>query len=202
MVIDMTKEQIRACMKEKRNALSAVEQAKMSTAIRNRLLQMPEFTESFDLFTYISFQSEIDTQNIIFQALQEMKRVYVPRMEKEPAGRRMHFYRIDQDTPLEPNRYGILEPVDPPEEPYKITRENQTRASLMLLPGLAFTASGDRIGYGGGYYDRYLENGREKHFIKVALAYDFQFVERIETEEYDVKADFIITPTKVISCGI
>ncbi|MDF2943696.1 MAG: hypothetical protein K0S01_2554 [Herbinix sp.] len=72
--------------------------------------------------------------------------------------------------------------------------------NLMLLPGLAFDPTGNRIGYGAGYYDRYLSTYPPDHFYKIALAYDFQIKEKIIASEYDVKADAILTPTRRIQC--
>jgi 5-formyltetrahydrofolate cyclo-ligase len=71
---------------------------------------------------------------------------------------------------------------------------------LMLLPGLAFDLGGNRIGYGAGYYDRYLSKHQKDHFLKVALAYDFQVYDHLEADEFDIRADLILTPTRLISC--
>ena len=94
---------------------------------------------------------------------------------------------------LKENKYGILEPDDSKEEFCK------NNLDLIILPGVAFDLVGKRIGYGGGYYDRYLEN-IDKKIIKVALIYDFQLLENVPAEEHDIKADYIITETMSIKC--
>ena len=72
----------------------------------------------------------------------------------------------------------------------------------MLLPGLAFDPEGNRIGYGAGYYDRYLAKYPKDYFLKIALAYDFQILKQIKGNEHDVKADMIITPNQIIKCSL
>ena len=71
----------------------------------------------------------------------------------------------------------------------------------MLLPGLAFDKYGNRIGYGAGYYDRYLGAYSINNWIKIALAYDFQIMDRLNVNEYDIRTDYIVTDKRVISCN-
>jgi 5-formyltetrahydrofolate cyclo-ligase len=200
----MTKEQIRIRMKERRNALSMEERLASNRAILKQLCTMKEFVECESLFTYVSFQSEVDTRAMINAALEDKKCVYVPRIEKQEGHEKqpvMNFYRIDSCLSLVKNKLGIPEPARDDERPYRMELQEEKSTSLMLLPGLAFDRSGNRIGYGGGYYDWYLRNGNQKCFTKIALAYEFQIIERIAAEPYDVKADYIITPAKIITCS-
>jgi 5-formyltetrahydrofolate cyclo-ligase len=212
----MTKNEIRQALRVQRDSLTAKEQEVFSKEIRIRLFQTESYKKCRLLFMYLSFLSEVDTKEIILQALSEGKGVYIPRV----IGKDMEFYKINNLEGLELNHYGILEP--PKEEcnrflceplgttdavpQGKLSDESTTCPEpmdfcfhlLMLLPGLAFDSYGNRIGYGAGYYDRYLSIHENIKFYKIALAYDIQLVEKIDADIYDVKADAVLTPTKLI----
>ena len=116
--------------------------------LTQRLLELPAFQEAKTLATYLSFDHEFSTADLIQAALQLGKRVCVPRTY--PQGR-MEFVEYDPDI-LEKTRFGLLEP----NEKGKIV--DQSEIDLIHVPGLVFQSKGYRIGYGGGYYDRYLED--------------------------------------------
>lgn len=189
----MTKSEVRALQKERRNALSFTEHKLFSDAIRTKLLQTEMYQEGKRLLTFVSFQSEVDTHEIIRQAILDGKRVYLPRVEAHG----MEFYEIHDLEGLIPSKFGVLEPPVNVENRYHTVDGEK---DLMLLPGLAFDPTGNRIGYGAGYYDRYFIKHTKEHFDKIALAYDFQVMNRIATEEFDVGADVILTPTRIIRC--
>lgn len=196
----MTKSQIRNIMKEERNKLSVKEQKDLSKAILIKLLNSSAYQYCDYLFSFVSFQKEVNTHEIIRQSLKEGKIVYVPRVELHG----MEFYEIINLDNLVPSKFGVPEPVSEGNRPYKgslrIASHNDFNPYIMLLPGLAFDSTGNRIGYGAGYYDKYLSNYPKEHFYKIALAYDFQVLKEIPADELDIKADMIITPTKVIEC--
>lgn len=196
----MTKEQIRIDMKNERNAFSKEERSFQNSEIAKKLYEMDQYRKCTDLFTYVSFQSEVDTREIITDAFLGNKRVFAPRVE----GRDMNFYEINDFYSLIPSKFGVPEPK--PGKPYVSTNDinsndkNDREIRLMLLPGLAFDPEGNRIGYGAGYYDRYLARFSKDYFLKIALAYDFQILKQVNGTEYDVKADMIITPNQIIKC--
>ena len=103
-------------------------------------------------------------------------------------GRDMKFHRITTLSELKPGKYGILEPDN--------TDICEPEQGLMIMPGLAFDKEHHRAGYGGGFYDRYLE--QHPAFYKAAVAFSFQIVDHIETESYDLKPDCIITEQAVL----
>jgi 5-formyltetrahydrofolate cyclo-ligase len=194
----MTKTEIRRSMKEQRGQLSDEERRFLNEKIRERFLTTEEYRMCGNLFCYISFGSEVNTISIIQQALEEEKQVYVPKVEAQG----MEFYRIEDLNRLQPSSFGVPEPSSEDTRRYPMdTTDTATELRLMLLPGLAFDPLGNRIGYGAGYYDRYLCRYPQKHFYKIAACYDFQLMEHITTEEYDIRADAILTPTKRIICG-
>ncbi len=198
----MTKSELRQKMKELRNQLTKEERVRYAEELRQRLTGMELWVRSKQLFTYLSFGTEVDTRNMVEEALSgergPVKQVYVPRVE----GRNMCFYHLTEATLLEPSSFGVPEPVGNNLIPYR-GRESESEAAspkLMLIPGLAFDLCGNRIGYGAGYYDRYLREHEGEHFVKVGLAYDFQLLERIPSEEQDIRMDYILTPERIIRC--
>lgn len=191
----LTKARLREKMKLMRDLLPEDERVALNRAIYERLLATAEYVSCSRLFTYVSFGSEADTSAIIADALNNGKEVYAPRVE----GRDMSFYRITGISTLITSRFGIPEPDPVKCAPY-VNNEGWKGSRLMLLPGLAFDTSGCRVGYGAGYYDRFLSLHREDGFIKLAPAYDFQVVRHICCEEYDIRADLILTPHRMINC--
>jgi 5-formyltetrahydrofolate cyclo-ligase len=186
-------------MKEIRSNISAEDHKAYDDAIRQKFLRTEEYQKCQKLFCFISFGTELNTEDIIFQALRDNKQVYVPRVEEE---RRMEFYRIDGLKNLIPSRFGVLEPMPEEERRYpENSFKDASSINLMLLPGLAFDSMGNRIGYGAGYYDRYLTRYPNEHFYKIAACYDFQLMEHITAYEYDIIADAVITPTKCLLCS-
>ncbi len=195
----MTKADIRTDMKLQRNNIPEEKRKEWDAAINQQLLQTEEYRLSKKFFCYVSFGTELDTKPIILQALCEDKEVYVPKVEPN---HRMEFYRISHLEGLQPSRFGVPEPLTDEELRYRPEALRQDNSyMLMILPGLAFDPFGNRIGYGAGYYDRYLLQNHARNFYKIALCYDFQLIQRIETQEYDIGADAIITPTKQIICN-
>ena len=194
----MTKPQLRKMMKAKRNALHDAVQEKQNKAIYRQLFQMDAYNQYNELFIYVSFQSEIATDLIIKKAIRDRKKVFVPRVEHQE----IEFYEIHSFDHLVVGSYGIREPI--PTENTRFTQSknsNQPNLKLMILPGLAFDPYGNRVGYGAGFYDRYLDRFPEGAFLNVALAYDFQVIHRIKEEAHDTKIDMIITPTRMIDCS-
>lgn len=189
----MTKDQIRKEMKNLRLMLTAEEREQYDLAMLKAFLSLREYITCDSLFAYVSFGTEPDTHQLINEAFKAGKKVLVPRVE----GPGMDFYRISSFEGFEVSSFGIPEP-----QPAKVDRyEGMGSRQLMLMPGLAFDEHGGRIGFGAGYFDKYLVNYSREHFFKVALAYDFQVFDELETESHDIGTDIIITPTKTIYCG-
>lgn len=143
------KKRIRHRMLTRRDALTKEEQRRASCLITERLLGHQWFYRAKSLLCYVSYGSELDTGELIREALRLGKRVYVPKVREI---RRMDFLQIGSPGELQPGFHGIPEPPDTACI-YTGEQEGQT---LMLMPGVAFDPYGNRLGYGGGYYDRYL----------------------------------------------
>ena len=195
----MTKTEIRKRMKLQRNSLTALERSTLNVSIQRSFLLTPEYEQCEELFCFVSFGSEVDTHPIILQALQDKKKVYLPRIDVDTG---MEFYQIDNLEGLQSSNFGVPEPLPDPTRRYLQNEIWQTMINrLMVLPGLAFDLQGNRIGYGAGYYDKFFGKYVGLSFYKLAICYDFQIVEEIKAEEYDIKADAILTPTRRINCS-
>lgn len=190
-----SKNDIRNRMMTLRDQLSFDERKQLSGAICERLMKAEAWQACEKVFTYRSFRSEVDTDEIINRALEDGKRVYLPRVQ----GKTMDFFEIQALEGLILNRFQIPEPPFDEDRRYKEKQEDGY-TNLMLLPGLAFDLQGSRIGYGAGYYDKYLALYEKKHFYKIALAYELQLVDKINALEFDIRADAILTPSRLILC--
>ncbi len=176
---------IRKQMKSLRKNMEREDRFQKSMAIFEQVIMVPEFKRADKIFTYVSMDDEIDTIMLIDYSLSLEKRVFVPRV----TGNDMEFYEISDISELSPGYFGIYEPDINGKEP------EYSRAGFMCMPGLAFDKQFNRIGYGGGFYDRYLS--RENKFYKAALAYEYQVLEHVPAEECDVKPDMIVTEENV-----
>lgn len=176
---------IRKRMKQLRADMTRTERFEKSMQIFEQLITVPEFKRADRIYTYVSMDNEIDTIMLIDYSLSLEKRVFVPRV----SGKDMEFYEISDISELSPGYMGIYEPDINGKEP------DYSRTGFMCMPGLAFDKSYNRIGYGGGFYDRYLSV--ENKLYKAALAYEAQLLESIPTQDGDVRPDMIVTEESI-----
>lgn len=180
------KSEIRTYIKNLKKQLSTEDVNVRSEKIAENFFSQPFYKDAKNIYLYVSYNQEVNTKLIISQILKDKKRVAVPKVVDD----NMVFHEITSLEQLSIGAFGILEPnIICPVEPNPLWNEH----NIMVLPGLAFDKNGARVGYGGGYYDRYIEKYRERIDMKVALAYDFQVFEHIEVESFDEKIDKIIT---------
>ncbi len=176
---------IRKRMKQLRADMTRTERFEKSMQIFEQLITVPEFKRADRIYTYVSMDNEIDTIMLIDYSLSLEKRVFVPRV----SGKDMEFYEISDISELNPGYMGIYEPDINGKEP------DYSRTGFMCMPGLAFDRSYNRIGYGGGFYDRYLSV--ENKLYKAALAYEAQLLESIPAQDGDVRPDMIVTEENI-----
>lgn len=141
----------------------------------------PWYCRAGVLLAYKSYGSEISTDEILKHAQKAGKSVYLPKVE----GESMHFYRVSPGEPLQEGYKGILEPAAKEERRFDHTA-HRAEEVLMLMPGCAFDREGNRIGYGKGFYDRYLENKKELPTIAVGFLCQIT-EERIPAEKSDIR---------------
>lgn len=183
------KSELRKEILAQRNKVSPVDKILASRAVLYSLGQMPEFQKANRLLLYVSYGSELPTEEIFSAAIWQEKEVYVPKV-LSPG--HMEFYRITSYEQLIDGYQGILEPVGDTER-YIVNAS--TPKDLILVPGSVFDKKGNRIGYGKGFYDRYLTG---LPIQKCGICYDLQLVDEILAEPGDVPMDFLVTEKKII----
>ena len=186
------KKKIRLEILLKRDAISENIKKEKDTAIRQRMIRLPEFTDAKTILFYASFRSEVDTMEMIKITLGQGKRTVLPKVDKE--NKKLKLYEIKDMNELAKGYMGILEP--------SVSEERLTGLDdigLVIIPGAAFDVSGNRLGYGAGFYDRLLAGIKNKIPV-IAPAYEEQLIENIPSEPHDIKVDKIVTNKRVIEC--
>lgn len=186
-----TKKQIRSRILKARNALTEEERDQKSREICERLLQSSFYEEAQDILLYASYGSEVQTQLIFDKAVSEGRQVFYPRVID---GETMQFFRVTDLSGLQEGYRGIREPRA---DGAAYTQQGKAagRRALLIMPGAAFDGEKNRIGYGKGFYDRFLGAGFAG--MKIALAFDVQILqeEQIPARETDVRPDLILSET-------
>lgn len=180
--ITRRKNKIRRELAEKRMRLSKEEQMNASERLCERLIQNPLIWDAEILLLYHAKVPEVSLETLFHWARKQHKITAFPRVE----GRYLHFYEVDTLLQLEQGGFGILEPS-------RECRRIAPKRAICLVPGLGFDKKGNRIGYGKGYYDRYLANAPE--LTKIGIAYEVQLTEALPTDENDIKMDGIVMPS-------
>jgi 5-formyltetrahydrofolate cyclo-ligase len=174
----------------RRNAIPQEVKKVKDSLIKGMLFSLPEFGRAGTILCYASFRTEVETAGIIRESLVSGKRVVLPKVDREK--RRLELYEVKDLSELSPGHMGISEPSLTGERPISVGD-----VDLVIMPGAGFDLSGNRLGYGGGYYDILLADSR-KETLKIALAYEEQIVESIPSEEHDVKVNIIVTDKRII----
>ena len=175
----MDKKELRRTIRDRKRAMTEEEICSRSAALAEKFCATEQYKLAKTLYGYMPYNQEVRTVPILEQALRDGKKVAVPKV----CGDRMDFIYVTDLSLMEKSDMGIPEPVangpigDDP-------------AALVLMPGLAFTENGDRMGYGGGFYDKFLAS--EPEHPTVALCYEFQMVKELPTEEYDIPVDLVL----------
>lgn len=175
----MDKKELRAMIRQKKRAMTERQIQAASQSLGEKLAASALYRQANTIYGYLPYNQEVRTVPMLQRALEEGKRVAVPKVY----GDEMRFLYMTDLSLVEKGYSGIPEPVaDGPvaDDP----------SALVLMPGLAFDAEGHRIGYGGGFYDRFL--AREPGHPTVALCYDFQMLPKLETEEFDIPVDCVL----------
>ena len=190
--IAKAKATIRKSIILKRKALSNLKQNEKSLIVTRRLLDMGEFKTSKAVFCFLSTAHEVKTEEIILKAFRLGKDVLVPLLNPQEGD--MQVVRISRDTRFAIGKYGVREPS-------LETREVVSSACIdfIIAPGLAFDIFGNRIGYGGGHYDKLFKN-ISNDVTRVAVGYDFQIIESVPHSDFDESVHFIVTETKTLRC--
>lgn len=185
----MKKERLRGEFLEARRKMAFEEVFRLSSLVQKRFLGSDFFRPSRRLALYSSFQNEVLTDEIFQTAIGLGKEVFYPRVVRG-AGR-LAFFRVNRLSDLSPGSYEVPEPGEGAE-----AKVGPDSFDLVVVPGVAFDLKGSRIGYGKGYYDKFLKNVRS---VIVALAYGFQVLsEDIPAEPHDMQVSAIVTERRTL----
>lgn len=175
----MDKKELRRTIREKKRAMTEAEIEARSAKLAELFFQSEAYKNAKTIYGYLPYNQEVRTVPMLEQALRDGKRVAVPKVY----GEEMKFLFLDDLSQVEKGYAGIPEPVaDGP------VADDKT--ALVLMPGLAFDPQGHRIGYGGGFYDKFL--AEEPNHPTLALCYAFQLLPTLETEEHDIPVDCVL----------
>jgi len=189
------KKSLRTSVLAMRDMLGIEERCQKSTLIKEMLFGLNEFHSSSNILFYVATKSEVQTEDMIRQAIKQGKRALVPITDAE--NKRLLISELhDFDLELEKGAYGILEPT-------KIYQRlvPLDEVEMIIVPGVVFDLHGHRIGYGGGYYDRMLESIGQNKGTKACLigvCFECQLVDTIPIEKHDMPVSRIITEERVI----
>ena len=189
MIIMIDKKEARRLCLKKRSLLTDDEVSYMSRVICEKIINLEIYKSAGDIMAYYRLGKEIDLSVLFEEAFKDEKNVFLPRVN----GREMDFYPYTGEGSIRSGFKGIMEPVS--EEAYIPQVDKEI---LMIMPGAAFDKKLGRAGYGGGFYDRYLERFRGHRIYRIAAAYDFQVLDdEIALDAYDIKPDMIITKDNI-----
>ena len=175
----MNKTELRKAIRAKKRAMTEEQIVCKSEALGRQFLESEEYRAARSIYGYLPYNQEVRTVAMLEQALRDGKRVAVPKCY----GDEMRFIWMEDLSLVEKGYANIPEPIaDGP------VADDET--ALVLMPGLAFDPQGHRIGYGGGFYDKFL--AKEPNHPTLALCYDFQMLPALETEDHDIPVDYVI----------
>ena len=192
------KKRLREKLLKRRDAIPPDLKSAKESAIEDRLFSLDVFKMARSILMYVSFRSEVDTRNYLNDIIQLGKKLVLPLVDTRH--KVLKLYEINSPDELKPGYMGILEPGV-----LRYRRCSLKDIDLVIIPGTGFDPKGNRLGYGGGYYDRLLSmEARElaeiDHITTVALAFEEQIGEEIPSEPHDIKVDMIITDERIIKC--
>ncbi len=175
----MDKKELRRQIREQKRMMTEQQIVSASEKLGELFAQCSAYQQAKTIYGYLPYNQEVRTVPMLERAMAEGKRVAVPKCY----GDEMRFIYLDDLSAVEKGYAGIPEPVaDGP------VADDPT--ALVLMPGLAFTENGDRMGYGGGFYDKFL--AQEPGHPTVALCYGFQMVRQLPTDDYDIPVDTVL----------
>jgi 5-formyltetrahydrofolate cyclo-ligase len=179
------KEQLRKQIIQKREALTPDQIRELSLKVIENLKGLKSFQKAKTVMLYYPHRGEVDLTPLFEEVLKKEKKLLLPKV----VGEEIFPIEVEDLSLLSKGKFNIVEPIGG-----KIYQPQ--KVDFVAVPGLAFDLSGCRLGFGGGYYDRFLPRVKG---AKVGIAYDFQIFDRLPCEKHDVKLNQIVTPTRVIT---
>ena len=192
------KKRLREKLLKRRDSIPPEQKALQETSIEKRLFELDNFKKANSILMYVSFRSEVSTRKFLDDIHKMGKKLILPLVDARH--KVLKLYEVKDNSELAPGYMGIPEPD---------VRENRRVTikdiDLVVIPGTGFDIQGNRLGYGGGYYDRLLgleskQLAEVEHIPTVALAFEEQIGEEIPAEPHDIQVDMIITDKRLIRC--
>lgn len=197
------KQELRKEILQRRDALTLEERREKSHQIAEKVISQKEFIEADKVLLFASYKSEVNTSEIFGVAKRLSKDIYYPKV----VGKEMEFFKVESEDDLLEGYRGIREPQMSLERQF---RPSSTDKICVIMPGAVFDEAGNRIGYGGGYYDKFFhqleeefqweEACSEECVYKLAVAFECQIVEagQILCDKHDIKPDCVMTEDSMI----
>lgn len=189
---NIDKKQVREQVIKLRDSQSEDKILSKSKIIKDELFDFEYFKKSNIIMFYVSFRSEVKTDFIIKESLKLGKKVVLP--QADPKNKKLNIFQVTNfEEDLKEGIWGILEPKDACK---KIDIKN---IDLVIVPAVAYDMRGYRVGYGGGYYDKFLSEfyNSNKNGKTIGLAYELQIIDKIPADEFDQKVNFIVTEERI-----
>ena len=175
----MEKTELRKWIRSQKRAMTPVQIETASRILAEKFYATSYYRDAETIYGYLPYNQEVRTVPILQQALLDGKKVAVPKVYDDT----MRFIYLEDLSAVAPSNMGIPEPIA--DEPVA-----SDKTALVLMPGLAFDPQGNRMGYGGGFYDKFLAD--QPNHPTVALCYAFQMVDEIPTDEYDIPVNCVL----------
>ena len=194
------KQALRQSIIAARQKLALAERDEFSRVIVKRIMQLDAYKRAKTVLAYMSFGAEFASGAWVQQALQDGKQVLLPRVNSST--KQLELFQVaDLQRDIAPGKWDIPEP-----QPQRCRKaDDSERIDFILLPGVAFSRDGSRLGYGGGFYDKLLAriapDSGDRHPALVAAAFSLQLVKEIPQEATDRKVDWLLTENEVINCS-
>lgn len=185
-----TRQQIRQQIRQRRRALTPEQQTQFALQAADRMMAYTPVLLAQTVAVFLSFDGELDTRPLIDQLWRAGKRVYLPVLHPFSPGNLL-FLHYHPSSDLVVNRLNIREPKLDVRDVLPLSR-----LDVLVTPLVAFDAAGQRLGMGGGFYDRTLQNWRQHRLQPVGYAHDCQQVDALPTEQWDIPLPAVITPSK------
>ncbi|EBK6838712.1 TPA: 5-formyltetrahydrofolate cyclo-ligase [Salmonella enterica subsp. enterica serovar Javiana] len=189
--LSLSRQEIRRMIRQRRRALTPEQQRRFGQQAAARMLSFPPVVMAHTVAVFLPFDGELDTQPLIEQLWQAGKRVYLPVLHPFSPGNLL-FLHYHPQSALVTNRLKIREPRLDVRDVLPLAKLN-----VLVTPLVAFDEGGQRLGMGGGFYDRTLQNWQQHKILPVGYAHDCQLVEKLPVEEWDIPLPAVVTPSKI-----
>lgn len=175
-----SKIELRQYYKKNRQELSTEERLRLSQSISDLLIQLEHVKLAKNILLYSAIQNEVDLTSLYHYCHSNHKKVFFPKTYDE----KIRFFEVNDISEMNKGRFGVLEPSE-------LSTEFQNESGVILVPGVAFSKNRHRIGYGKGYYDRFLT--AHENLYSIGVGYEFQMIEDFETDKFDVPLNLLVS---------